>query len=156
MRGDFWYRNDSRSTLAPGGAGPGFKGGHSQVSGPFPFVLFPAILAAASAVFMPPAAGLPGTLLGCVCHMDSLNTILNILDGFFVGAVRAAEEFIFCIDAVPDDLAAAVGALGRQGMDGALEAVENMRLAAGQADFKAFVIIVPADFTRGHVRLLFR
>ena len=88
--------------------------------------------------------------------VHTLNTIFNVLDGLFVGAVGATEDFApgFNLNAVPDDLATTVSALGRQGVDGALEAVENMRLTGGEAYFKSLVGVVPADVTRGHFGLL--
>jgi len=54
---------------------------------------------------------------------------------------------------VPDNPAAAVRALGRQGMDGALETVENMRFAA-HVDFEGIMVIITAYFAYGHHRLL--
>jgi len=48
-----------------------------------------------------------------------------------------------------DDLASAMRAGRGQGMDGALKAVEDMRLP-GDLDFERFIIVVPADFAFRH------
>jgi hypothetical protein len=50
---------------------------------------------------------------------------------------------------MPDDLAAAVRTPGRQGMDGALETVENMDFAI-HAHFKGFVVVITAYFACSH------
>src|SRR4051812_29839184 len=62
-----------------------------------------------------------------------------------VGAVRAAVEGAVRLDAVADDLAAAVGADGRELVDRALEAVEGVRLAR-RHDLKRHVVFVPTHF----------
>jgi hypothetical protein len=59
-----------------------------------------------------------------------------------------AKEVIRCLHAMTNDAAAAMGTGGCQGVDGALEAVEYMRLAA-HLHLKTFVIDVAAHLTRG-------
>src|SRR5687767_2593311 len=70
-----------------------------------------------------------------------------------VRAVRAAVEGVVRLDAVADDLAAAVGADGRQLVDRALEAVERVGDSGGH-DLKRHVIVVAAHFALGHGELL--
>lgn len=65
-------------------------------------------------------------------------------------AVGAAVNAIAFLHIVADDAAAALSALGREGMDGALEAVENMLLAFHD-HFKRFLIIVSANFALSHI-----
>jgi hypothetical protein len=67
-----------------------------------------------------------------------------------VGAVGATIKYSTCLDPVPDDAAPAVGAGWRQGLDGALKAVEYMCLAS-HAHFKSFVVLVAAHFTCGNL-----
>jgi hypothetical protein len=70
-------------------------------------------------------------------------------DACLTGTVGATEKRAFGLDAVPDDLAAAVIANGREFVDRALEAVENVA-RPGRHDLEGKVIIVAADFTDGH------
>src|SRR5215211_6478874 len=70
-----------------------------------------------------------------------------------LGAVRAAEDPVAGLDAVPDDLAAAVVADRRHGVDRAFEAVEHVRLAAAR-DLHRLVVLVPADLALRHPLLL--
>src|SRR5512143_3820155 len=65
------------------------------------------------------------------------------------GAAGAAEEAAARLDAVADDLTSAVPALGSQGVDGAFEAVEDVRLSR-DLDLEGFVVIVSADFADCH------
>jgi hypothetical protein len=83
-----------------------------------------------------------------------LNPVFHILHRLCVGAHGATEEHVPHIYSVPDDPAAAVRTRGRQGMDGALETVENVRLAAG-SHFKGFIVLVAAYFACSHRGLLF-
>src|SRR3712207_2853860 len=55
--------------------------------------------------------------------------ILDALDALGARAVRTAIGRSVRLDTVADDLAAAVRALGRQGVDRALERVERVRVA---------------------------
>src|SRR5205823_11367482 len=57
---------------------------------------------------------------------------------------------------VAEDAAAAVRACRRELLDRALEAVERMRLAAGDADRESLVVAVAAHFAGAHVDLLGR
>src|SRR5918999_4755776 len=86
---------------------------------------------------------------------DSLcaHPVPGALDAGRLGAVRAAVHGAVRLDAVPDDLAAAVVAGRRDGVDGALEAVEHVRLAAA-SDLHRLVVLVAAHFALGHGSLL--
>src|SRR5262245_61098848 len=65
------------------------------------------------------------------------------------GAMRAAVEAAGRLDAVPDDLAAAVLAHRRQPVDRALEGVEGVRGAA-DANLERLVVIVTTDVASSH------
>ena len=62
--------------------------------------------------------------------------------------VAAVKRAVF-LEAMAYDLDTAMGTRWRQCMDGALEAVESVSLAAHD-DLKGFVIVVAAMFTNGH------
>lgn len=57
------------------------------------------------------------------------DVVFHAFDSFLAGAVGTAEKVFFGFNAVPDDLAAAMSADGREFMNRALEAVENMFFA---------------------------
>ena len=61
----------------------------------------------------------------------------------------AAIDRAIGLDAVPHDFAAAVGTLGRQGVDGALERVEGVALAV-HFHGEGLVIVVAAQFSLRH------
>jgi hypothetical protein len=61
----------------------------------------------------------------------------------------AAKEVPFNLDAMSDDLAAAVFADGSDGVNGALQAVEDMP-RAGSSQLKTFVVVVTANFAASH------
>jgi hypothetical protein len=63
-----------------------------------------------------------------------------------MGAVRAAEENAADLHTVADDSATTLGAFGSQGINGALEAVEHVRLSV-QAYLEAFIVLITAYFT---------
>jgi hypothetical protein len=63
--------------------------------------------------------------------------------------MRTAEHFAVGLNAMADDAAAAMDAHGRQGVNGALEAVEGVYLAV-EMNLKRLIIIVAADFTGCH------
>jgi len=65
-------------------------------------------------------------------------------------AVRAAVKVAARLDTVADNLAAAMIALGGQGMNRTLEAIKIMR-DAGHHDFQRLVVIIPANFTLSHL-----
>jgi hypothetical protein len=65
---------------------------------------------------------------------------------FVVGATRAAIKIAVGFHTVTDNFAAAVFALGRQGVNGAFKAVEKMRCAILD-DFQRLIVIVTANFT---------
>jgi len=79
--------------------------------------------------------------------------ICHVSHPFFTGAVGATVERTFSLNAVADDLAAAMAADGRQFLDGALEAVKDVPVTGGN-DFKGHVIIVTAHFTTSHLVFL--
>ena len=62
------------------------------------------------------------------------------------GAVDAAIDFVALLNTVADDPTLAMGALGRQGVDGAFEGIEGVT-APGCRDDKGLVVIVSAHFT---------
>src|SRR5438270_10329908 len=64
-------------------------------------------------------------------------------------AVRATVEGAVRLDAVADDLAAAVRADGGELVDRALEAVERVS-DAGRHDLERHLVVVPADLALGH------
>src|SRR5438105_4687245 len=66
------------------------------------------------------------------------------------GAVRAAVHRAVGFHAVAEDAAAAVAAERRELLDRALEAVERVRVAAGDADGEGLVVTVAADFAGAH------
>jgi hypothetical protein len=61
----------------------------------------------------------------------------------------AAVERVVRLDTVTDHLATAVGADGRQLVDGALEAVEDVALT-GRDDLEGEVVLVAADLASRH------
>jgi hypothetical protein len=64
------------------------------------------------------------------------------------GAMCATIERISRFHAVTNNAAAAMGTGGRQGMDGALETIEYMRLTA-HPYLKTLIVHVAAHFTGG-------
>jgi hypothetical protein len=62
-----------------------------------------------------------------------------------VRAIGAAEKIAAGFDAVADDLASAMVALGGKGVNGAFETIEEMRLAVLD-DFQRLVIVVSTHF----------
>src|SRR4051812_48369152 len=84
-----------------------------------------------------------------------LRVIADVVRAFRVRTVRTAEEGADRLDAVADDLAAAVTADGGQPVDGALEAVERVRDPGGH-DLKRHVVVIAAHFALGHGALLER
>jgi hypothetical protein len=78
-----------------------------------------------------------------------LNPIVNSDDARLLRAVGAAIKGALRFDAMADDPALAVRTRRRERMNGALEAIENVRLP-GVNDFEGLVVIVPADLALGH------
>jgi len=64
--------------------------------------------------------------------------IAETTHALMLGAMRAAEDLAAGLDAMADDPATAMAASRRQGLDGALEAIERHGLAA-QADAERLV-----------------
>jgi hypothetical protein len=68
------------------------------------------------------------------------------MDTLLRGTMGTAIQSIPGLDAVPYDLAAAMGADRRQGVDRALETIEDMRLAT-HSDLETFIVGIAADLT---------
>src|SRR5437763_5170012 len=85
--------------------------------------------------------------------IGSSGAIPELLHAGGLGAVRAAIDAPVLLDAVADDAAIAVGARRREGLDGALEAVERVR-GASHRDLEGLVVLVSAHLTAsgGHRR----
>ena len=75
--------------------------------------------------------------------------VLHVRHSRLSRAVGATVKRIVRFDAVPDDLAAAVIADGRELMDRTLEAVKRVSRSLSH-DFERQVIIVTANFTLRH------
>jgi hypothetical protein len=74
-------------------------------------------------------------------------------DAGFLRAVGATVERAPRFNTMPDDSAVAVRARWRERMNGALEAVENVRLP-GVNDLEGLVVVVSADLALTHGNLL--
>ncbi len=88
---------------------------------------------------------------GCGFGLTALSMVNDLVRSFLAGAVRAAVERAVRLDAVPDDLAAASVADGRELVDRALEAIERVPRAR-RNDFKGQIVIISAYFTLCHSR----
>src|SRR5207253_8576276 len=84
-------------------------------------------------------------LRACPTHRSS-SPIPELLHAGGVSAVGAAIDAPVLLDAVADDAALAVGASRREGLDGALEAVERVR-GASHRDLEGLVVLVSAHLT---------
>src|SRR6187401_3207865 len=71
-------------------------------------------------------------------------------------ALRATEDAVAGLHAVPDDRALAMRAARRDGVDRALECIEDVRLAVGIDDGERTCIVVAAHFAGAHGSLLCR
>jgi hypothetical protein len=80
----------------------------------------------------------------------TLHAIVDARNATRLGTVRATIECASRLDAVPDDLAMAMGACRGKSMDGALEAVERVRRTPCTDHLKRLVVIVSADVTLRH------
>ena len=89
---------------------------------------------------IPPVGTHQVTLSGAIAELGGAREL---------GAVGAAIDLVVLFDAVADYAAAAVGALGREGMNRALERVEGMGLTRCR-DREGLVVLVAADFARSH------
>src|SRR5262249_27976058 len=72
-------------------------------------------------------------------------------DAARLGAMGAAVVVAVGFDSVAHDLAVAVLAFGRERVNGALEAVEDVA-AAGERHFEGFVVVVAANLADRHRR----
>ncbi len=79
--------------------------------------------------------------------------IYRLMHPLLACAIGAAVEGVVCFNTVADDLTTTVIAHRRQLLDRTLEAVEDVRLSR-RDDLKGEMIIIAADFTLSHVRLL--
>jgi len=71
------------------------------------------------------------------------------VDAFLMRAMSTAIEIAMRLHSVANDLATAMLALRRQGVNRAFETIEKMRTASGH-DLKRLVIFIPANFTLVH------
>ena len=78
-----------------------------------------------------------------------LSAILQLRCARRACAIDTAEDLAVRFDPMADNTAIAVRTNGREGVDCALEAIEDVALS-GYDDFKGLVIIVLADFAFGH------
>src|SRR5215208_401840 len=65
--------------------------------------------------------------------------------------VGAAVKVTVSLNAVADHLDVAVFAVGREGVNGALEAVEGVRLVPGHAYLEGLIVLISTDFAPGHL-----
>ena len=79
-----------------------------------------------------------------------LHAIADARNATRLGTVRATIECASRLDAVPNDLAMAMGACRGKRMNGALEAVERARRTLRTDHLKRLVVIVSADVTFRH------
>ena len=76
--------------------------------------------------------------------------VLQIADTFLLSAIcRAEDDSSFTLHAVTENAAAAVITRRRRRMNGAFKAIERVR-CTGHGNFKRFVILISANFTRTH------
>lgn len=80
---------------------------------------------------------------------------MNCLNAFLVGTMSTAINTAAGLDPMPDYFTPTMFALRRQGVDGALEAIEIMR-DARHHHLYGFVIFVTAYFTSIHILFLSR
>jgi hypothetical protein len=79
-----------------------------------------------------------------------LHAIADARNATRLGTMRATIECASRLDAVPNDLAMAMGACRGKCMNGALEAVERARRTLRTDHLKRLVVIVSADVTFRH------
>lgn len=82
-----------------------------------------------------------------------LDSIFNFRDAFAVGAMSAAIETPFRLNSMSHNFTPTVLTDGRQGVNGALETVKDMDLAA-HFYFKRLVVMITTNFTGLHKTLL--
>src|SRR5687767_6566760 len=80
-----------------------------------------------------------------------LNAVVKSADARLGGAVGAAVERTAAFDAMTDDLAAAMRALGRERVNRAFERVERMRLPL-HGHGEGLIVVVAAYFALSHSR----
>jgi hypothetical protein len=67
--------------------------------------------------------------------------------------MRATKDFTVCLDAVADDTAVTMRALGRHGVNGALKTIER-HCPVALYDPQGLVVVISADVTFRHGTLL--
>jgi len=77
------------------------------------------------------------------------NAILQLRFAHLAGAVRATKEVRIRLQAVADDLDAAVSTNRSQDMNGALKAIKNV-LRATHDDFERLIVLIATVFTTCH------
>ena len=87
-------------------------------------------------------------------HRSDLDAVRHALCACHARAVGAAIERAVRLDAVPDHLDAAILADRGERVDRTLETVEGVRVPAGHAYLKSFIVVISADFALGHIYLL--
>ena len=87
---------------------------------------------------------------GLYCGRAS-DAVRDAMHPFFGSATGAAEDFATRFNAVADNLASAVLANWRQRLDGALEAIEGVRLARSR-HLERLVVIASTNFALCHGR----
>ena len=80
--------------------------------------------------------------------------IAEAFDPRVTSAVDATKELAVILDAVADDLAAAMTADRRECMNGAFEAIEGPAMPGGRRYGERLVVIVTANIAAGHGELL--
>jgi hypothetical protein len=82
---------------------------------------------------------------------EGSGTVRHAFRSCHARTVGAAVEVTVRLNAVPDNLDAAVLADGGEGVDRALEAVERVRGAIGHSHLKALIVLISTHFALGHL-----
>jgi len=84
-------------------------------------------------------------------ELCSSRVISYFCDSCLSRTIRATIKSVVCFDAVPDDLAAAVIANGREFMNRTLKTIEGVTRSR-RYNLERKVIIIAAHFTLSHLR----
>jgi hypothetical protein len=79
--------------------------------------------------------------------------IADVSNARLVSAIRATIHFRVRLDAVANDLALAMSARRRDGVNRAFEAIEDV-CATADSNFETLVVFVSADLASRHIGLL--